>query len=91
LNNAIINVIDTGIGISEEQQKIIFEEFRQVSEGLDRQYEGTGLGLTIAKRFVELMNGKISLESDLGKGSKFTVTFPLAVPSPISKVIAVAG
>ncbi|MHB1689015.1 MAG: sensor histidine kinase [Ignavibacteriaceae bacterium] len=73
---AAIKVIDTGIGIPEESIQIIFEEFRQVSEGLNRNYEGTGLGLTITKKIVELMNGRITVESVYGKGSKFTVYFP---------------
>ncbi|QQS37269.1 MAG: PAS domain S-box protein [Ignavibacteriales bacterium] len=71
-----IKIIDTGIGIPEESQKYIFEEFRQASEGLSRQFEGTGLGLTITKKLLELMHGEISLESEVGKGSTFTVKIP---------------
>ena len=73
---AIIKIIDTGIGIQKEFLNQIFEEFRQVSEGLNRHFEGTGLGLTITKRFVEMMSGKISVKSELGKGSTFIVEFP---------------
>lgn len=73
-----INVIDTGIGISKEKQKLIWEEFRQASEGLSRKYEGTGLGLTIVKKYTELMGGKISLESKEGMGSAFAVTFDIS-------------
>jgi len=76
-DRAVITVIDSGIGIPQESQQIIFEEFRQVSEGLERTFEGSGLGLSITKRFVELMNGEISVESEVGKGSVFTVRFPL--------------
>lgn len=72
---AVIKVIDTGIGIKKEFLTQIFEEFRQVSEGLNRHFEGTGLGLTITKRFVEMMSGKISVESELNKGSIFKVEF----------------
>ncbi len=72
---SVIKVIDTGIGISKTSLNIIFEEFRQASEGLNRQFEGSGLGLTITKKFVDLMNGKIAVESELGKGSTFTVMF----------------
>lgn len=71
-----ITVRDTGIGIEEKSLEIIFEEFRQVSEGFNRQFEGTGLGLTLTKKFVEMMKGKISLESEVNVGSTFTVIFP---------------
>ncbi len=72
-----IQVSDTGIGIPENHQAVIWEEFRQSSEGISRNFEGTGLGLTIAKRYTELMNGKISLTSKVGKGSTFTIEFPI--------------
>jgi PAS domain S-box-containing protein len=80
---SIIKVVDTGIGISNDDQKVIFEEFRQASEGLNRKFEGTGLGLTITKKFVELMNGEIILESEPGKGSVFTVTFPSTITQKV--------
>ena len=73
---AVIKVIDTGIGIQKQALGIIFDEFRQASEGLNRAFEGTGLGLTITKKSVELMDGKISVESFEGKGSTFNVCFP---------------
>ncbi len=73
---AVIKVIDTGIGISAENQKLIFEEFRQVSEGISRSFEGAGLGLTITKKYIEKMNGEIYVESEPNKGSTFTVKFP---------------
>lgn len=76
-SNARIQIIDTGIGIPKENHSIIWEEFRQVSEGLNRSFEGTGLGLTIVKKFTTLMGGKVSLESDKDKGSKFILEFPL--------------
>lgn len=72
----IIKVIDTGIGIDEKYHEIIFEEFRQASEGLSRIYEGTGLGLTITKKFIEKMKGKISVQSKVNMGTTFTVMFP---------------
>lgn len=75
-NYAVINVIDTGIGIAKDDQDTIFEEFRQVSEGYNRHFEGAGLGLTIAKKFTEKMGGNISMKSEVGKGSIFTVQFP---------------
>lgn len=73
----IIKVIDTGIGIPSESLGIIFEEFRQVSEGYGRNFEGTGLGLTITKKFVEKLGGTISVESKTDIGSEFTVVFPI--------------
>ena len=74
--NAVIKVTDTGIGIAKEDQGTIFDEFRQVSEGYNRYFEGSGLGLTIAKKFTEKMGGTLSLESEIGKGSTFIVVFP---------------
>lgn len=75
---ASICVNDTGIGIPEDKQEIIWEEYRQVSEGLNRTFEGTGLGLTITKKFVSKLGGEIFLErSEVGKGSTFTVLLPL--------------
>jgi PAS domain S-box-containing protein len=70
---AIIKVKDTGIGISANKLNLIFEPFRQVSEGLSRMYEGTGLGLTLTKRFIEAMHGSIEVESKLNTGTTFTV------------------
>jgi PAS domain S-box-containing protein len=73
---AIVKVHDTGIGIHPQNQKYIFDAFRQESEGLSRKYEGMGLGLTITKKYVELMDGEISVESNPGSGSCFIVKFP---------------
>ncbi|MBK7631599.1 MAG: PAS domain S-box protein [Ignavibacteriales bacterium] len=75
IDYAMIRVVDTGIGIAKEDQENVFEEFRQVSEGYNRHFEGAGLGLTISKKFAEKMGGSISLESEVGKGSTFTVVF----------------
>lgn len=75
---AIIKVKDTGIGIPQEKLDVIWDEFRQVSEGFSRSFEGTGLGLTIAKKYIELMGGKISAKSEVGKGTIFTVIFNLS-------------
>ncbi|MDO6446518.1 ATP-binding protein [Colwellia sp. 1_MG-2023] len=69
-------VQDTGIGLSQEQQSYIFDEFRQVDSSQSRKFSGTGLGLAISLRFVELMQGKITVESELDKGAKFTVILP---------------
>ncbi len=72
-----IKIKDTGLGIPSDKIDLIWEEFRQVSEGLNRSFEGTGLGLTITKKAVELMHGKITVESEFGTGSTFTVKFPM--------------
>ena len=71
-----ISVSDTGIGIAPEDQAKIFEEFRQVGGDYAHKKEGTGLGLTLAKKFVELHGGKIWVESEVGKGSTFCFTLP---------------
>ena len=80
-------VKDTGIGIAEHQKEIIFERFRQVSEAHNRVYEGAGLGLTIAKAYVEMLGGKIWVESELGKGSTFNFTLPYNVEMEAKTVI----
>ncbi len=72
----LIRIVDTGIGISETHRKIIFDEFRQVSEGRNRNFEGTGLGLTIAIKMIQLLSGDIQVESEMGKGSVFNITLP---------------
>ncbi|HME61517.1 MAG TPA: GAF domain-containing protein, partial [Candidatus Binatia bacterium] len=72
-----ISVSDNGVGIAPEDQPKIFEEFRQVGSDYARKSEGTGLGLTLAKRFVELHGGKIWVESQVGKGSTFIFTLPI--------------
>ena len=69
-----VSVADTGIGIAAEDQETVFEEFRQVGTDYARKREGTGLGLALARRLVELHGGKLSLQSELGKGSTFTFT-----------------
>jgi len=71
-----ISVCDTGIGIPKEFHDIVFQPFRQVSEGFRREYQGLGLGLTLARRIVEEMNGSISLTSEAGKGTRIVFRFP---------------
>jgi len=75
-NGAEISVTDTGIGIPPSEQPTIFEEFRQVGGDYAHKKEGTGLGLTLAKKFVELHGEKIWVESEVGKGSRFNFTLP---------------
>jgi signal transduction histidine kinase len=72
-----IAVSDTGVGIAPENQAAIFEEFRQVGQDDARRQEGTGLGLTLAKKFVELHGGRIRVESHVGQGSTFSFTLPV--------------
>jgi PAS domain S-box-containing protein len=84
-------VRDSGIGISNEEQKRIFDRFVQVEKGYTRNYEGAGLGLAITKAYVEILGGVIQLESELGKGSRFSFTLPVQlkehkVPEPESVV-----
>ncbi|MGD2034970.1 MAG: PAS domain S-box protein [Bacteroidales bacterium] len=74
-------VKDTGIGIDKKQQEAIFNRFVQANSGINSPYEGAGLGLSIAKAYVELLNGKIWVESEKGVGSKFCFTIPFRVNS----------
>jgi len=76
-SGAEISVSDTGIGIPLAEQPTIFEEFRQVGGDYAHKKEGTGLGLTLAKKFVELHGGKTWVESEVGKGSTFTFSLPI--------------
>lgn len=79
-NSCILFAIaDTGIGISPENMKKLFQPFIQIDSNLNRQYEGTGLGLALAKRIVELHNGKIGLTSTVGVGSCFTIELPYSI------------
>jgi signal transduction histidine kinase len=73
----VTRVSDTGIGIKPEEIDALFQPFRQLDSGITRRHEGTGLGLSICKRLVETMGGKIWVESEWGKGSRFTFTLPL--------------
>jgi len=73
---AFLSVEDSGIGIAESNFNLIFQEFRQVSEGLNRKYDGSGLGLSLCKKMAEIMGGRILVESNIGKGSVFTILLP---------------
>lgn len=73
----IIEVTDTGIGIPPHAREFIFDEFRQVDQSSKRQYGGTGLGLAIVQKLARAMGGTVTLESEVGKGSTFTVLIPI--------------
>ena len=75
---AEISVTDSGIGISPDDQVAVFEEFRQVGS-VAKKVEGTGLGLAISRKFIELHGGRIWVESQVGQGSTFAFTLPLAI------------
>jgi signal transduction histidine kinase len=70
-------VNDTGRGIKAEDVRRLFMEFEQLESGASRHYEGTGLGLALTRKIVELQGGTIGVESQVGKGSSFTVVLPL--------------
>jgi len=85
-NAAEISVSDTGIGIAESDQSRIFHEFQQVDAGVDRQQQGTGLGLTLTRRFARLHGGDVRVDSEPGKGSVFTIHMPLRAV-PVGRVV----
>jgi PAS domain S-box-containing protein len=79
-----LSVIDTGIGISTKNSISIFEPFRQESEGIDRNFEGIGIGLTICSKLISLLNGKIEVASKPDAGSTFMIYIPFSVPAEIN-------
>jgi signal transduction histidine kinase len=79
-DRVLYRVSDTGVGISGDAQEFVFEEFRQEDGSATRRYGGSGLGLAIARRLARLLGGDVSLSSQQGKGSSFTVELPLVYP-----------
>jgi signal transduction histidine kinase len=78
-----MKISDTGIGMSKEQLENVFEAFYQAEDSPTRKYQGTGLGLTISKKFCDLLGGNVTVSSQPNKGTTFTVRFPLQFPTPL--------
>jgi two-component system sensor histidine kinase BarA len=93
----VLEVLDTGVGIAEDEQQAIFEKFRQGhvfqrgDDAMTREYSGTGLGLSIVRELCRLLGGDVTLDSQLGRGSRFTVHLPLRLGTTVDAGSATAG
>ncbi|WP_029270755.1 hybrid sensor histidine kinase/response regulator [Flavobacterium sp. KJJ] len=85
-NFLTITIEDTGIGIEKENQKLVFEEFAQANENIEKKYGGTGLGLSICKKIISALGGSLELESAFGKGSVFEIQLPLLFDTSTNSV-----
>ena len=83
----VVEVIDTGIGIADEHMQLIFEEYQQADAALSRRYGGTGLGLPISRRLVELHGGELTATSELARGSVFRFSLPVATTEQLQAVV----
>ncbi|NBO19410.1 MAG: HAMP domain-containing protein [Proteobacteria bacterium] len=90
VSHFVITVEDTGIGMSPGDVEKAFQSFGQVDSGLNRKYEGTGLGLPLTKKLIELHHGSIQIESELGVGTRVTLVFPAVPPGGLDYVLAEA-
>jgi signal transduction histidine kinase len=90
-DSVTISVADTGIGMTMEQMGKLFQEFSQADASTTRKYGGTGLGLAISKRFCQMMGGDITVESEPGRGSTFTIRLPRMVEAPVAATAHTEG
>ena len=86
----IIEVIDTGIGMSQEGVSKLFKPFSQANKGIQSKYGGTGLGLWITNKIVTLMKGKIKVFSELNKGTRFLISIPVNAPPHMKRMFVVS-